>query len=30
MGNIKSIKLGDTDYKVVDLKSEISYDNYFA
>ena len=30
VSNIKSIKLGDTDYKAVDLKSDISYDNYFV
>ena len=30
VSNIKSIKLGDTDYKAVDLKSNITYDNYFV
>ena len=30
VSNIKSIKLGDTDYKAVDLKSNIAYDNYFV
>ena len=30
VSNIKSIKLGDTDYKAVDLKSDIFYDNYFV
>ena len=30
VSNIKSIKLGDTDYKAVNLKSDISYNNYFV
>ena len=30
VSNIKSIKLGDTEYKAVDLKSDIYYDNYFV
>ena len=30
VSNIKSIKLGDTEYKAVDLKSNIYYDNYFV
>lgn len=30
VSNIKSIKLGDTEYKAVNLKSDIYYDNYFV
>ena len=30
VSNIKSIKIGDTDYKAVDLKSDISNNNYFV